>query len=81
MSSSLYHDWGVTNILPTIQERSQEGQKDLENANAYVQHRINGTAQKIHPRCSIILSAIHGDFCHFVSEARLKGIQVSTHIA
>jgi hypothetical protein len=55
---------------------------DLDYADAFVAHKINGTAQKIYPghSSSTILSIIHDDLSHFISETRLKGIQVSTWI-
>ena len=39
----------------------------LDNADAFVVHRINGTAQKIHPGHSSIVSIIHDDLSCFVS--------------
>jgi hypothetical protein len=53
---------------------------DLDDADAFVVHKIYGTARKIHSRHSSVLSIIHDDLSRFVSETRLKGNQVSTEM-
>ena len=52
----------------------------LDDADAFVVYKTYGTARKIHSRHSSIFSIIHDDLSGFVSETRLKGIQVSTEM-
>ena len=71
---------GISQMYYTRFKKAIKKVADLDDADAFVAHKINGTAQKIHPGLSSILSIIHNDLSHFVSETRLKGIQVSTRM-
>ena len=53
---------------------------DLENGDAFVAHKTNGTACKVHAGCPSLLSAIQEDLSRFIFETRQRGIQVSTRM-
>jgi len=53
---------------------------DLEQGVALVTQKINGTARRIHPGRTSILSVVQEDLSCFVFEDRQRGIQVSTRM-
>ena len=52
----------------------------IEQGEAIVTHKINGAAQKIHPGCASVLSAVQDDLSRFVFETHQRGIQLSTRM-
>ena len=71
---------GISQMYYTRFKKAINMVADLDDADAFVAHKINGTAQKIHPRRSRILSIIHDDLSCFISKTSLKDIQVSTQM-
>jgi len=52
----------------------------LENSAGFAPHNTNGTARRVHPGRTSLLSVIKDDLSHFIFEKRQRGIQVSTRM-